>query len=190
MKHACKTGNLAVACLVLFLLLGNEAFAAENGNSWRGTYDIIMKWINFSILVFLFIKYVKTPLMNFLNSRKEGLANDIRKLEDEKEKTDTRNKEAMELIEKGEARVAQIKEKILAQGEQEKARIIREANEQSRYMIEEAKQRIGNQIIQAKREFKSDLVDAAIALAIEKLPEKITDSDNQVLLDNYLASMK
>lgn len=37
------------------------------------------------IIVFIIIKYAKTPLMNFLRGQKEALAQEIKRLEDEKE---------------------------------------------------------------------------------------------------------
>jgi len=49
-----------------------------------------------------------------------------------------------------------------------------------------AKQKIAGRIAQAKSEVKVQLVDEAIALATKKLPQIITDDDNQKLLDRYL----
>ncbi len=156
----------------------------------RDIYDTIMMWINFGILAFVIVKFGKDPLVGFFNSKKDELAEDIQKLEDEKQKAEAKNKETFDLIEKGEAHIKRIKEKIVEQGKKEKDKIIREAKEQSSYMLEDAKQRIGSQIVLAKREFRSELVDAAIKVAMERLPKEITTEDNQILLENYLSSTR
>jgi F-type H+-transporting ATPase subunit b len=173
--------------LLFVFLTGHDAMAADNGSSWRGTYDLVMRWVNFGILVFLFLKFVKAPLMNFLKSRKEELAKDIGHLENEKEEAEDRFRGAREKIEAGEATITRIKDRIAEQGEKKREQIIEDARKQSRQMLEEAKNRAGSQILLAQEEFKSELVDTAITLALEKLPGIITEKDNQNLLDNYLA---
>ena len=55
-------------------------------------------------------------------------------------------------------------------------------------MLEEAKLRVDYRIQQAKKMLKAELVDAAIDLAIEKLPKVITEEDNQKLIQQYIAS--
>ena len=176
--------------LLLFVFTGNNAMAAENGNSWRGPYDLIMRWVNFGILVFLFIKFGKTPLMDFLKSRKEEVAKDIKRLEDKKENAEARARDALEKTEAGQAHITRIKERIFEEGEKKKEQIIEDAREQGRRMMENAKKRAGSQILLAQKEFRSELVDAAIALSLEKLPGIITEKDNQNLLDNYLSGGK
>ncbi len=180
--------KLLLAGFIFVLLL--LAYAASRDIIPRETYDTLMIFVNFSILIFLFFKFAKNPLLTFLSSKKEELAEDIQKLEDEKREAEDKNKETLAMIEKGEAHIDRIKEKIVEQGKKEKDKIIREAKEQSRYMLEDAKQRVGSQIVQAKREFRSELVDAAIKVAMEKLPKEITTEDNQILLENYLSGTK
>ena len=58
MKIAQKITWVFAAMAVLGLslhLLGPEAFAAEKTNNWRPTYDLVMRWVNFGIIVFLYI---------------------------------------------------------------------------------------------------------------------------------------
>ena len=44
----------AMALVLSFHLLGYEAFAGEKSNGWRSTYDLILLWINFGIIVLIF----------------------------------------------------------------------------------------------------------------------------------------
>ena len=79
-------------------LLGNEALAAENTASWRSVFDLVMRWLNFGIIVFILVKYAKTPIKNFLLSRREELAQEIRKIEEEKEKANAKIQEATRML--------------------------------------------------------------------------------------------
>lgn len=179
---------IALFCLTVIagLLLASPGLAAEVGNDWRPTYDMAMKWVNFAILVFLFIKFLKKPLLDFLSLRKESVARDIEKLEEEKSQVELKSRETHELIEKGEAHIALIKQRIIEQGEQEKARIIEEAREQSRFVLADAKVRAQNQLVQAERSFKAELLESAIELAVSKLPQEMTKTDHDNLFDSYL----
>ena len=76
--------GLIILTVLFFLLAGAvEVLAAEGGGGWRPTYDIIMKWVNFGILAFIFFKFARRPLKNFLSDKKNEISLQIKKLEDE-----------------------------------------------------------------------------------------------------------
>ena len=76
--------GLLVGILSLHLLSLN-GYAAEGSSNWRPIYDLIMRWINFGIIVFVVYKYARKPFMNFLRGRKEKVAEEIEALETRKE---------------------------------------------------------------------------------------------------------
>jgi len=167
-------------------LAGSTAWADEGSKHWRHTYDLVMAWVNFSILVFLLVKYLKTPLMNFLHGQREDVAREIRQMEREKEKVSGKIGEMMKALSDSETHFAELKNRFIKRGEDAKQSIIKDAEQQSRLAMDMAKQKIAGRIAQAKSEVKVQLVDEAIALATKKLPQIITDDDNQKLLDRYL----
>lgn len=173
----------AIGCIHL---AGSTAWADEGSKHWRPTYDLVMAWVNFGILVFLLVKYLKTPLMNFLHGQREDVAREIRQMEREKEKVSGKIGEMMKALADSETHFAELKNRFIKRGEDAKQNIIKDAEQQSRLIMDLAKQKITGRIAQAKSEVKVQLVDQAIALATKKLPEIITDDDNQKLLDRYL----
>lgn len=175
------------ACL---FLIGNPAYAAAEGakNNWRPTYDMVMAWVNFGILVFLLVKYLRTPIANFLYGQRDNVAREIRQLEQQKDKVSGNIQNMMKSLDDSETHFADLKSRIIKRGELEKQHIIEDAEQQSRLMMEMAKQKVSGRILQAKSEFKVQLVEEAIAIAEKKLPKIITDQDNQILLDRYLAA--
>ena len=176
---------IGILCIFFY---GQSAFAAEGGDNWRHNYDIGMKWLNFAILAFIIYKFGKAPLMNFLHGQKDRLAVEIGEMEKEKSRINEKIKEIQSVLDKGEAHYAELKERIINQGLKNKEDIIKDAKNHTKILMEASKQKVGHQIIQAKKNFKAELIDAAIALASEKLPKEITDDDNRKFVDNYLAS--
>ena len=175
--------------LVLSLhLFGGDALAAEKTSSWRPTYDLIMRWINFGIIVFVVNKYAKGPLINFLRGRKEKVANDIKRLEDRRDDTVAKIKETQETIDESEARFAELKQRIVQQGEKKKEEIIESARQQSRIMLDDAQRRVQSYILEARSKVKAELVDIAIDLALQRLPQEITAADNEKFIAAFMAS--
>ncbi len=171
-----------------FVLIANPAWAAEGAKNWRSTYDMVMAWVNFSILVFLLVKFLKTPIANFLHGQQENVAREIRQLEQQKEKVSGKIQDMMKALGDSETHFAELKTKIIKRGEIEKQHIIEDAEQQSRLMMEMAKQKVAGRILQAKSEFKVQLVEQAIAIAEKKLPDMITADDNQRFVESYLAA--
>jgi len=171
---------------VLFLSMTGTGFAAD-GKDWRPTYDLIMMWVNFAILVFVIVKFGKGPIMGFLRGQKETVAQEIEELEKQKESVKSRIQETEKALQESDATFEELKAKIIRQGELKKQEIIEQAHRQSEIMMENAKQKVGNQIVQAKRQFKEELIDLAVDLAEKKLALEITEEDNQRMMDQYLA---
>lgn len=179
----------AVITFVLALhLLGYDAFAAEKSSSWRPTYDLVLRWANFAIIVFLVNKYAKAPIMNFLRGQKEKLAKEIEKLESEKENIAEKVESTKKALDESEIRFDELKKRIVQQGERRKQHIIESAQNQSRIMLDDANRKIEAYILSSKNKFKAELVDAAIDLARERLPKEITDEDNEQFISQYLSS--
>lgn len=185
---------LISCCITAGLLslhfLGHDAFAAEKTSNWRPTYDLILRWINFGIIVFLAVKYGKTPIMNFLRGQKEKLAREIKHLEDKKQRISANIEETLKTIDESEVRFAELKERIVRQGEKKKEDIIQTAQNQSKTMLEDAKRRIDTHFIQAKNKFRAEMIDKAIDLAMERLPKEITTEDNEKFTIEYLTLVK
>ena len=126
--------------------------------------------------------------MNFLRGRKEKLKQEIESLEEEKGKAADKIKEIYKVLDEREDRFVAIKARILNQGEKKKQTIIAAAQNQSKMMIEDANRRIQYYFVQAKDKLKAELIDAAIDMALERLPQEISDADNEKFVNEYLAS--
>lgn len=185
-----KTAGLcvyALACVAILHLTAFEVLAAENSGDWRPMFDLVMRWFNFLLLAFLLVKFSRAPIKKFLADKKQDIADEIDGLEAEKEEMLGQIASSKIQIENSQARLSELKKRIIAQGEKNRLQIIEEAEQESKMMLRGAKQKIDNRIVEARQVLKSELVDAAFDMAIQKLPEKITDEDNQKLIDVFVS---
>ena len=191
MKHLDKIGSIFfyfIATVLSLHFLGHDALAAEKSSNWRPMYDLIFRWINFGIIAFVIFKYGKTPIMNFLRGQKDKLAQEINRLENEKEDAKAKIKETLKAVDESEVRFSELKDRIVQQGEKKKTEIIESAQNQSKMMLEDAKRRIGTHFLQAKNEFRAELIDRAMDMAMERLPSEITPEDNDKFTRLFLES--
>ena len=188
LKTALMVGGYLATSFFLLHLLSVEALAADSSGDWRPIFDLVMRWVNFFILAFLLVKFSRLPIKNFLEGKKEDIARDIEELEADKKQKLREIDESRKQIENSKERLSQLKKTIIAQGEKNKIKIIEDAEQESKILLESAKQKIESRITDAREVLKAELVDDAIALAMKKLPEIITDQDNQKFIDAFIKS--
>jgi len=188
LKKTAIVGGYIVTPLIILHLSSFEALAADSANDWRPMFDLVMRWVNFLILAFLIIKFSRLPIKSFLAGKKEDIAREIEELESAKDQVLLKIDESRQQIENSKDRLSKLKKTIIAQGEKNKIKIIKDAERESKILLESARQKIESRISDAREVIKLELVDQAMVLAIRKLPEKITDQDNQRFIDAYLKS--
>jgi F-type H+-transporting ATPase subunit b len=191
MNKGCKAKRLACCmsvALILIIFLASYSLAADQTGGWRPTYDLIMRWLNFVILALVLIKFARRPLVDFLTGKKKEIAHDLQRLEEEKEQAALKVAEVHKKLEDSNIRFKNLKERIIRQGEKRKQAIIDEAQRESKILLEGAKRKIDSQVLQAESTLRSEMIDMAVNVAIERLPDQLTEKDNQKLLDQFLKS--
>jgi F-type H+-transporting ATPase subunit b len=181
-------GLCLIAVFAVLFLCSTNAQAAENSNNWRSTFDLVMRWLNFLIIVFVLVKYGRKPIKNFFSNRRKEIDDQIKKYEQQKEAALEKIEEANRLLEKSAIRFEKIKQRIIEEGEKKKQKIIEDARQESMILLQTARQRIENQILEARNLIRSELIETAIALAENRLPEEITAVDEQKLIDQFMQS--
>ncbi|MDM8544166.1 ATP synthase F0 subunit B [Desulfococcaceae bacterium HSG7] len=163
-----------------------EVLAADTSGEWRPVYDLIMMWLNFGILVFLLIKFTKTPIVNFFKGQKEEVERDLHEAEQKQQAAQAKIAKTQKLLDESDTRLKTLKERILKQGEHKKQEIIANAVEESRILLEDARKRVDSQIVVARNKFRSELIDAAVDAAMVKLPGQVTKDDDRKMIEQYI----
>jgi F-type H+-transporting ATPase subunit b len=172
---------------LLILVLNDAALAADGPPDWRSTYDLVMRWVNFAILVFVIVKFGRKPLMAFLKSHKSEIEQEFAKIEAQKESTLAKVREANNAMEESKVRLPELKARLIEQGERQKQDLIREAQDQSRLILEGAKHKIDYQVMRAREKLRTELLEMAVDEALKELPDLISPEDNQRQIEKYLA---
>ncbi len=177
--------------MLLFLWIGiADANGADASTGWRPTYDLVMRWLNFGILVILFFKYARKPLVSFLKGQARQIEENIQSVEAEKEAIEARVNELVAQQAASRERFKVIQERIISHGELKKQRIIEDAHKESRLLLKSAKRRMAFEIIAARQNLRNEIVDQAVDLAIHKLPYQITDQDAHAILRSNIEDIQ
>lgn len=175
-----------LAGVVVFALAGGHGLAAEDAKTWRATYDLIMMWVNFGILAFFVVKYARKPLIGFLEGESRKTAEEIQRIEESSQQMERKFQETVGSLDSSRERLRLLQERILREGELRKREIIESARHESQLMLERARLKIDIQIAEAHERLKRDLVDRAVAAAMERLPAEITPEEQLRLVDRFL----
>lgn len=181
-----RRGLLAAG--IFFLFMVDPVWAGESTSQWRPVYDLVMRWINFGILAFVVVRYGGPPLVNFLRNQKADIEKKIDQAQKQNEEMAGMVRKAQQELQKSASRLDEIKARIIEMGEHQKQEIIEESKSQSRLMLESARRRIDYQIHQAHEKLRLELLDMAMAAALEKLPGEITPEDDRKIIVKYLAT--
>jgi len=173
---------------LFFLCMVEPVYAGEAGG-WRHTYDLVMRWINFGILMFIIFKFAGPHLMNFLQSQKTDIEARIERIQKEKDEIIGKVNAAKDSLAASKVRFDDIKSRIIEDGEHKKQEMVREAEEQSRFIMQSALHRIDYLIHRAQEKLRIELLDMSIQRAMERLPFEITPEDNQKLVEKFLKSL-
>jgi F-type H+-transporting ATPase subunit b len=153
----------------------------------RATWDLVMRWVNFFILAGLIFKYARTPLANFLKGSQAETARSIQRLEEKKRAAEEKIEEKQTQLKDSKTRLERIAERFVSDGQRRKKQIIEDAKIESRLLMEATKARIDNQIQEANRTIRAELIEAAVDKAMVKLPEMVTEKDNERMIALWMA---
>jgi len=155
-------------------------------NYTRATWDDLMRWLNFFILAALIIKYARTPMINFLKGKKAETARYIQRMEDNKRQAEEKIREGQIQLKDSEKQLALIAERIIVEGRKRKAQMIEDAKLESRMLMEATRTRIDHQIRDTSRTIRVEMIEAAVAKAMVKLPQMITDEDHERMIGFWM----
>ena len=195
MKTVYNIYKFLFVCIVVTAgyILASEGylFASESPtSSWRVTYDFIMKWINFFILILLLIKFLKKPFTEFLSKSKKEISDELNEVVTAKEELDKEIQISYKTLKESDLRFRKTKERIIEQGRLKKQEIVEKANEQAQLMINAAKQKVDGYILDAAQTLQKELIDEAVAYAQKELPKEMTEKDNEKMIENFLKKAK
>jgi len=181
--------NLFLYSVLILLFCNSVCFAAETLSEGEKLYYSIMLWVNFGILVFLFIKFAKKPLMNFLRGQGDQISEQLQAIEADVKKAKSLLDEESTKLRSIDGNLEKITENILAVGAREKDSIIEKAKNLADKMVEDAKKEATFKIEAAKKRFSEEMLDLAVSITIEKIKNNLTDEDDENLVLSFSSGL-
>ncbi|MBI9087210.1 MAG: F0F1 ATP synthase subunit B [Desulfobacterales bacterium] len=196
---------LLILALTGFLLLSGTAMAASSGhgteavaegghNADAGHAAPTKHWeatdtyrvMNFAVLFFGLFFLLRKPISEALNGRIRGIEDQLRDLE--KQKADAEkalagyNAQLAKLEKEAETIVAE----YVRQGNEAKVRILEAAEASATKLEEQAKRTIEHEFKQARQQLQDEVMEKALEKAESLIQAKISDDDQNRLVDEYL----
>jgi F-type H+-transporting ATPase subunit b len=149
-----------------------------------------MLWVNFGVLVVVFIKFARKPLMDALRGARDKIGEELGTINKQHldKKTDLNSQEAkLNNIQK---HLDEIRARIIEMGEKEKQKIIEQAKIAAEKMVEDANTYARLQMDKARKQLSDEMVDIAISMAEERLAKEISKEDNEKLISDFLVNLE
>jgi F-type H+-transporting ATPase subunit b len=179
-----------ILLVVIYAIAGIIAFSAvESSGHSRHLYDTIMLFVNFGVLVILFIKYARAPLMNFLYSERDKIKVNIDNLEGQIKNARLLMDAESAKLENIDEHLNKIKESILEVGNRQKNKIIDRARVNADRMIEDAEKESQFLIEMAKKRFTQEMLDLAVTISLERITKEMSAEDNDRVIERFASSL-
>jgi len=171
---------------------GEEGAAHGEGNGEHHglTHSQVMNFIwhclNFSILVFLLVKFLRKPITDALKGRTESIRAGFEELEAKRADAERKYAEYETKLSTMDEQAARILKNFTEQGESEKEKIIAQAHEAAERIKAQAEFYVQQELAKAKTELQTEVADMAVKMAEDLIRKNLNEEDHHRLISEYL----
>lgn len=150
--------------------------------------DPMLLWqiVNFLILVWVFKKFLFTPMGTMLEKRKNQIAKDVTAAKKDKEEANLLKIEAEKAIKESKIKAQEIMVDAVKKAEEIKEDIMKETHAQREKMLKAAEAEALKTKEQAKRELRDEMTEIAIKLAEKMVMQRIDKKVGSELLNDFI----
>lgn len=156
---------------VVFAVLLVLAYGVDHGETKLGVPVFVWLALNLTVFLYLLARFVGRPLSAFLEARKQGIGNDLKRAEEQLVEAEQLKADVLARLEKVESEVAEIQSRSDALGREEAERIVAEGEHEAQRLL----QRVTSEIAQREAETRARLAQETAALTAE-LAKKMLES--------------
>ena len=194
MRHAGftlkPTGFCAFLAAFLVVVPSLVFASAGEGAGGKALYDLIMRIVNFTILIGLLVYFTRKPIVNGIRNSIESVRTMLKEAEESRLAAEARMKEAEERLNRVDNEVAELLESAKKEGEVERARILTEAAEAVEKIRKDTILAMEQEVKKSKETLKKDAAEAAVALAESIIKDKVTPEDHRKFITDYLDKLE
>ncbi|SFM99045.1 F0F1 ATP synthase subunit B [Thermodesulforhabdus norvegica] len=183
MKGLVRYGTVVVFTGVVLAGRVWAAEGAEHGANWG---DLLLRCINFAILVGVLYKLLKKPIVNYFTARRRNIQQLLEEMEKRKEEAERKCAEYKAKLALLDQEVEKIVKEYVEQGERERAKIIEAAERQAEYIKQQAQLAIQQEMKAAKEALRAEVAELTVKAAEDMLKERIGDEDQTRLVEEFM----
>jgi F-type H+-transporting ATPase subunit b len=178
-----------VGWVLVFVVSLVFALLVDKGVKHVGIPDYI--WLSLNLTAFLYIlqRFVGRPLGAFLETRREGIAEELQNARRQLEEADRLQAEVSKRLADVEEEVAQLKERATRDGEAEAGRISEQTKIDEERFLRRVDEEISRREAETRARLAQDTADLTAQLARDLLNREMTDDDRRRVLDRSLDAM-
>jgi len=196
MKAFIRTGKARYVVSLLVILSVLLAFGAVwasseggHGDSAGKVKDLIWRTMNFAVLAGALIFLLRKPLAKGLESRRQGIRDQLDDLEKQKADAEKQLSEYKAKLARLDKEIEKIVAEYVKDGEAAKAKIIEEAKVAAEKLQAQAKKNIEHEFEKARQALKAEMADEAVSMAEALIKKHIKDEDQERIVDEYLTKV-
>jgi F-type H+-transporting ATPase subunit b len=142
--------------------------------------------INFAILMWIFVRFGKKPVIEALKSRRLTVKREIDEAQRIKKEAQSRAKKYQKDLDNLEEEREAAQKSLAEAGAADKERVVREAQEKAARMERDAKALLESEARQIQQDLTRETAELSVSAAEELLRSRITQADHERLAEDFL----
>lgn len=184
----CKSLRWTATGAGLLLISAGAAWAASGGDGGHGGLSSTdwYRVMNFTVLALGLVFLLRKPIPRALNSRVQGIQNQLNDLEARKAEAEKQLAECNQKLGELEKEADRIVSEYIRQGQDAKARILKEAESAAQKIQAQARRNIEHEFEQTRARLQREIFEQSLASAEALLKQNVTAEDQSKLVEDYL----
>lgn len=165
------------------------AILVDEGVKHLGVPDYV--WLSLNLTLFLYIlqRFVGRPMGTFLESRREGIAEELQNARRQLEEADRLQAEVAKRLGDLEQEVATLKDRAVADGDAEAAKITEQTKVEEERFLRRVDEEMARREAETRDRLARDTATLTAELARDLLEKEMTDEDRRRVFERSLEAM-
>jgi F-type H+-transporting ATPase subunit b len=182
-----RPAALALACALPLVV---STPAAASGGEEVGGWTLFWQGVNLVLLLGLLVYLTREPIRKFFHERREQIRGELDSAAQVLSEAEARLAEWEARAARLDAEVEEIKEQARQRATRESERILAEAEASAERIRVDAHAAVDQEVSRARAELRAEAGELATQLAADLLRQSITETDQQKLLDEFVARVE